>query len=103
MKKSLWLISVGAIALGSSVPVAWAQDSGSAVDSENVNIIVTATRRASPLSDVPIAVSAVTSQAMQNSGATRSEDHTYELQSLMRISYDVFCLKTTRHKYTYST
>ncbi|EPR18994.1 TonB-denpendent receptor [Sphingobium indicum IP26] len=70
MKKSLWLISVGAIALGSSVPVAWAQDSGSAVDSENVNIIVTATRRASPLSDVPIAVSAVTSQAMQNSGAT---------------------------------
>lgn len=70
MKKSLWLISVGAIALGSSVPVAWGQDSGSAVDSENVNIIVTATRRASPLSDVPIAVSAVTSQAMQNSGAT---------------------------------
>src|SRR3546814_9979194 len=23
----------------------------------------------------------------------RSEEHTYELQSLMRISYDVFCLK----------
>src|SRR3546814_9753623 len=25
---------------------------------------------------------------------TRSEEHTSELQSLMRISYDVFCLKT---------
>ena len=70
MKKSLWLISAGAMALGSSVPVAWAQDSGTAVDPESVNIIVTATRRASPLSDVPIAVSAVTAQAMQNSGAT---------------------------------
>src|SRR3546814_1942709 len=32
--------------------------------------------------------------------ATRSEEHTSELQSLMRISYDVFCLKkkTTKTK-----
>src|SRR3546814_3380863 len=31
----------------------------------------------------------------------RSEEHTSELQSLMRISYAVFCLKkkTTQHKY----
>src|SRR3546814_10529660 len=28
--------------------------------------------------------------------AKRSEEHTYELQSLMRISYDVFCLKKKR-------
>src|SRR3546814_3306231 len=28
-------------------------------------------------------------------GATRSEEHTSELQSLMRISYAVFCLKKT--------
>src|SRR3546814_3172861 len=27
-------------------------------------------------------------------GITRSEEHTSELQSLMRISYAVFCLKT---------
>src|SRR3546814_2411241 len=27
----------------------------------------------------------------------RSEEHTSELQSLMRISYAVFCLKKTRH------
>src|SRR3546814_2751519 len=29
--------------------------------------------------------------------ALRSEEHTSELQSLMRISYAVFCLKTTTH------
>src|SRR3546814_9128726 len=31
---------------------------------------------------------------------TRSEEHTSELQSLMRISYDVFCLKTQKTKHT---
>src|SRR3546814_1230809 len=30
-------------------------------------------------------------------GATRSEEHTSELQSLMRISYAVFCLKKKKH------
>src|SRR3546814_5085137 len=29
-------------------------------------------------------------------GRRRSEEHTYELQSLMRSSYAVFCLKKTR-------
>src|SRR3546814_19552642 len=29
----------------------------------------------------------------------RSEEHTTELQSLMRISYDVFCLKKKKTKY----
>src|SRR3546814_4297207 len=36
-------------------------------------------------------------------GGTRSEEHTSELQSLMRISYAVFCLKkkiTSTYKYT---
>src|SRR3546814_9073825 len=34
--------------------------------------------------------------------AVRSEEHTSELQSLMRISYAVFCLKIqTNHKQTY--
>src|SRR3546814_9317974 len=31
-------------------------------------------------------------------GATRSEEHTSELQSLMRISYAVFCLKKKQKK-----
>src|SRR3546814_7921487 len=40
--------------------------------------------------------------------ATRSEEHTSELQSLMRISYAVFCLKkkkkhTDKHIYFYNT
>src|SRR3546814_4194619 len=30
----------------------------------------------------------------------RSEEHTSELQSLMRISYAVFCLKKKKHKTT---
>src|SRR3546814_1621845 len=31
-------------------------------------------------------------------GEKRSEEHTSELQSLMRISYAVFCLKKKKHK-----
>src|SRR3546814_8114493 len=31
-------------------------------------------------------------------GRTRSEEHTSELQSLMRISYAVFCLKKQKNK-----
>src|SRR3546814_7671655 len=33
--------------------------------------------------------------------ADRSEEHTSELQSLMRISYAVFCLKKNTNKQTY--
>src|SRR3546814_1870515 len=33
----------------------------------------------------------------------RSEEHTSELQSLMRISYAVFCLKNTKHTNTTRT
>jgi outer membrane receptor protein involved in Fe transport len=71
MKKSLLLLSAGAAAL--AIP-AHAQDvapQGSVADTYDPNaIIVTATRRASPLSSVPIAVSAVTAESMQNSGAS---------------------------------
>src|SRR3546814_2495251 len=34
------------------------------------------------------------------SGDPRSEEHTSELQSLMRISYAVFCLKKQTHRQT---
>src|SRR3546814_6938045 len=38
---------------------------------------------------------------LQHEGVpARSEEHTSELQSLMRLSYAVFCLKKTKH-YTY--
>src|SRR3546814_4400151 len=49
------------------------------------DIIVTATKRSENLQEVPVAVSAISSE--------RSEEHTSELQSLMRNSYAVFCLK----------
>src|SRR3546814_5192137 len=42
-------------------------------------------------------------RCVQPPAATRSEEHTSELQSLMRISYAVFCLKkknsTTKNKH----
>src|SRR3546814_7228590 len=47
----------------------------------------------------------VNRQAQRNSrddrrdNRQRSEEHTSELQSLMRISYAVFCLKTKKKKY----
>src|SRR3546814_2788423 len=37
-------------------------------------------------------------QAEQRPGGLRSEEHTSELQSLMRISYAVFCLKKKNNK-----
>src|SRR3546814_2961638 len=38
-------------------------------------------------------------RAVEHAGhADRSEEHTSELQSLMRISYAVFCLKKKNHK-----
>jgi len=71
-KKNIWLLSVGFVALAGSMSPVQAQESSAqqAAEDDNGVIIVTATRRASPLSDVPIAVSAVTAQAMQNSGAS---------------------------------
>src|SRR3546814_8422631 len=36
--------------------------------------------------------------ATRNDGVHRSEEHTSELQSLMRISYAVFCLKKKKQK-----
>src|SRR3546814_3947592 len=37
---------------------------------------------------------------LQTSDRSRSEEHTSELQSLMRISYAVFCLKKKKHHKT---
>src|SRR3546814_6821837 len=34
----------------------------------------------------------------EDDGGERSEEHTYELQSLMRISYAVFCLKKKKRE-----
>src|SRR3546814_7990966 len=41
------------------------------------------------------------SRAICGGPAVRPEEHTSELQSLMRISYAVFCLKKKQHTYTH--
>src|SRR3546814_8598403 len=53
----------------------------------SARIIACRTRRVSDLSPVR------RGRASAFAGALRSEEHTSELQSLMRISYSVFCLK----------
>src|SRR3546814_2317831 len=47
----------------------------------------------------PRLVVAVGLQARDDLGRDRSEEHTSELQSLMRISYAVFCLKKKKIKH----
>src|SRR3546814_7586319 len=42
-------------------------------------------------------VKALTANLKTRVGRNRSEEHTSELQSLMRISYAVFCLKKKKH------
>jgi len=82
MKKSIWLISVGLVALAAP---AQAQDNSTPVDTatpveagavdatpedDGEEIIVTAQGRSQPLQDVPVAVTAVSAESLQNSGAT---------------------------------
>src|SRR3546814_7991707 len=50
------------------------------------------TRRSAP-SRTAASTWAVSGLGPSSASACRSEEHTYELQSLMRISYAVFCLK----------
>src|SRR3546814_6516865 len=48
------------------------------------------------------AVSPCTLPRISAAAFSRSEEHTSELQSLMRISYAVFCLKKKNKKHTYT-
>jgi outer membrane receptor protein involved in Fe transport len=75
--KSIWLVSVAALVAPMAVApgAAFAQTATGAATAaaETVDaneIIVTATRRSQVLSDVPIAVSAVSAEQLQNSGGT---------------------------------
>src|SRR3546814_966621 len=52
-----------------------------------------------PAREIHQIIEAVVEQLTTLPGADRSEEHTSELQSLMRISYAVFCLKKKK-KYT---
>src|SRR3546814_5387166 len=63
-------------------------DSGKAIEEAFERIDATAARLSGPLP-----ASAAFMPEEENVVVTRSEEHTSELQSLMRISYAVFCLK----------
>jgi iron complex outermembrane recepter protein len=87
MRKSFWLVSAGIAAMATPAfaqvevpPVGEATNvqEGASVDDvvqdeageqDTADIIVTATRRNEALSDIPLAVSAITGQALENSGA----------------------------------
>src|SRR3546814_6484813 len=47
-------------------------------------------------------VSAISATPIGAPSPSRSEEHTSELQSLIRISYAVFCLKKKNKDYTYA-
>jgi outer membrane receptor protein involved in Fe transport len=100
MRKSIWLLSAGLFAIstpafaqstdtdqGAAQPTDGATAEAAAVDntaqqapsSDNGDIVVTATRRNEALSDVPLAVSAVTAESLENSGAT-------DLRQLQQLS-----------------
>ena len=91
MRKSFWLLSAGLVAIsapslaqetqepeGSTSTAAEGPTEAAAVEpataedaqQEDDAIVVTATRRNEALSDVPLAVSAVTGEALQNTGAS---------------------------------
>src|SRR3546814_9942342 len=56
------------------------------------------TSQAVPLAEIGSGNRAMLVNASGDVGGDRSEEHTSELPSLMRISYAVFCLKTKRTK-----
>ena len=91
MRKSFWLLSAGVFALsmpayaqetdtdqnaaqpteGSTAEGAAVQNQASEVqDTDSSDIVITATRRNEALSDVPLAVSAVSAETLKNSGAS---------------------------------
>src|SRR3546814_5120030 len=74
-----------------AVPVPQTEEPSGAGD-----IVVTAQRRSERLQDIPMAITALNAES-------RSEEHTSELQSLMRISYAVFCLKKKKHTNIHNT
>src|SRR3546814_4446075 len=53
------------------------------------------------LTTLALALLALGDPVSATNSIVRSEEHTSELQSLMRISYAVFCLKKKHHRTTY--
>src|SRR3546814_6324349 len=99
-------LAIQASLLLSFAGIASAQDAAPAEPTDQAQtldtVTVTGTRikKAELESQVPVQV--LTREDIDRSGFTsvadiRSEEHTSELQSLMRISYAVFCLQQKKH------
>src|SRR3546814_1093879 len=86
------LLGITDFAVAQEGPARAAQPAGDPFD----DIVVTARRREESAQSVPVSVTAFSAAALEQ--RNRSEEHTSELQSLMRISYAVFCLKKKRKK-----
>lgn len=113
VRKSVWLLSAGLFALsvpaqaqetpspetdtdqGAAQPTDGATAEAGAVDDQAIeqqpadtnDIVVTATRRNEALSDVPLAVSAVTAQTLENTGAT-------DIRQLQQVSPSLLVTST---------
>src|SRR3546814_9252951 len=78
--------------------------SSATADDQIATVLVTARRREESLEKVPTSITALGAQQLAQQGIVsqsdlqRSEEHTSELQSLMRISYAVFCLKKKKNR-----
>src|SRR3546814_7547399 len=68
-------------------------DYGSSFASAQIAGILASIDAANPIKDASDARSRLNEFTQDKSYSLRSEEHTSELQSLMRISYAVFCLK----------
>src|SRR3546814_3632784 len=69
------------------------QPAGAVLDRRDVHVAECGRDRAGTAARIDGAELATRTRAEGGKGKERSEEHTYELQSLMRISYAVFCLK----------
>src|SRR3546814_5055852 len=104
MKKSHLLLGATAFVVAISVSQpAFAQDAATAEAAQadeatssadmQQAIVVTGSRIRRDEFSVAEPITVITAEEITQAGFNRSEEHTSELQSLMRISYAVFCLK----------
>src|SRR3546814_3325265 len=113
-----WVAVLCTLGLGSAFTPALAQtlDVGSVATMDTV--VVTASGFEQDIIDAPASISVIPREKLEQGAykdltdalrdvpgvimtpsANRSEEHTSELQSLMRLSYAVFCLKKKTTKY----
>src|SRR3546814_5389861 len=102
LKKTLVALSVATVSAGATaLPLAASHAAGAAVQIAACNPCSPCAAAAKkPVN--PCSPCAAANPCAANPCAPRSEEHTSELQSLMRISYAVFCLKK-KNRYNHTT